>query len=80
MKNFITKLKKSWRSKVIQFNTAVAALVIFLPDLQTSFPQLQGYISDSSYRYGMGALIVANIYLRFKTTMSLADKGNKPNV
>lgn len=80
MKNFIAKLKNSWRSLTIAVNTTAAALVIFLPDLQTSFPQLQGYISDSTYRYGMGALIVANIYLRFRTTMSLADKGTKPNV
>lgn len=77
MNNFLAKLENSWRSATIWVNTAFASLLIFLPDLQAAFPQLQGYLPEGTYKYLMGLIIAANILLRFRTTMALDEKGKK---
>ena len=76
---FIQRLKKSWLSLTIWVNTLAASLWLFLPELQMTFPQLQAYVPEHIYKYGMAILIIANIALRFKTTQDLTAKGNHEN-
>lgn len=68
------KIQGSIKSWTIWFNSVVAAASLALPMLQDSFPQLQPYISANAFKYGMTLLIVGNILLRFKTTVSLSQK------
>lgn len=72
---FLNKLLNSWRSWTILINSFFAIILLELPDLQSSFPQLQGYIPDTYYKYAMALIIVTNIILRFKTIQDLANKG-----
>lgn len=67
-------LVKAHRSWTIWFNSAMGAVVVALPMAQDSLPQLQDYLPANLYHYLMGALIVGNILLRFKTNAALADK------
>jgi hypothetical protein len=68
------KIKNAWKSWTIWFNSSVAGVSLALPMLQDSFPQLQPYIPVDTFKYVMAALIIGNIFLRFKTTTSLAQK------
>ena len=68
------KIKGAWRSLTIWFNGIMASVVVLLPVAQDQFPQMQSYIPANIYHYGMGALVVGNIMLRFRTSMSLSDK------
>ena len=72
---FIDKLLNCWRSWTIWINGIFTVILLELPDLQSSFPQIQGYLPDNFYKYAMGFIIGANIILRFKTAQDLANKG-----
>ncbi len=67
-------LMKVHKSMTIWFNSVMGAVVVGLPFAQGQLPQLQEYLPASLYHYLMGALIVGNILLRFKTNGALADK------
>lgn len=75
MNKLKAKLKGSWRSFTIWFNGITGTVIVALPTAQDQFPQLQGYVSSDVYKWAMGAIVVANIALRFKTNADLADKG-----
>lgn len=62
------------RSLTIWFNAIAGAAVLLLPVAQETFPQMSGYIPQDTYRLLMGIIIAANIVLRFKTTVDLAEK------
>ncbi len=79
MNLFIARFKKAWLSLTIWVNGIAATIWLFLPELQMTFPQLQAYVPDNIYKYGMAILIIANIVLRFKTTQDLIEKGNHEN-
>lgn len=68
------KIKGAWKSWTIRINAACGVAVAGLPMLQDSLPAIQPYIHADYFRYAMGAVIAANIALRFKTATSLADK------
>ena len=70
----IKRVKGAWRSWTIWFNGVGIAIVGFWPDLVSNFPTLQGYVSESIFKGTMGAILVINLILRFKTTKDLADK------
>lgn len=70
----MSKIKGAWKSWTIRANAIFAAMLAGLPMLQDSVPALQPYVRADTYRYAMGAIIIANILLRFKTSNSLADK------
>lgn len=72
--NLKPKLQKLHKSATIWFNGVGAMVIMGLPQAQDSFPQFQGYIPEKFYHYGMGALVLGNILLRFKTTKALQDK------
>lgn len=78
IKDLFAKIKadavRAHKSLTIWFNGVMAAAVVALPFAQDQLPQLQDYLPASLYHYGMGALIVGNIILRFKTNGALADK------
>jgi hypothetical protein len=71
---FRDKLIGAKRSAVIWFNGLMGVALIGLPVLEENLPQLQGIIPDQWYKYIMGAVIVANILLRFKTKLALENK------
>ena len=70
----VERIKNSWRSWTIWFNGIGLALMEFWPDLVTNFPTIQSYISETIFKRTMGAILIINIILRFKTTRDLADK------
>lgn len=73
-----TKIKRRIRgckrSLTVWFNGAMAAAVLMLPVAQDAFPQMQTYLGADLYRWMMGVIVAANILLRFKTTVDLAEK------
>jgi len=69
------KLRGAWRSLTIWFNSVSLTLFAVLPTAQDAFPQMQAYLPEHLYKWGMGIVIAANIALRFKTASDLADKG-----
>ena len=73
--SFIAKLDNAWRSWTIWVNSVLAIIMLALPSLQDSFPQLQSYLPEHIYKYAMLVIIAANIALRFKTVQDLALKG-----
>jgi len=62
------------KSLTIWFNTVMGTAIVVLPVAQDQFPALQGYVPDKWYHYTMGALVVGNILLRFKTNRPLQEK------
>ena len=78
IKDLLSKIKadavRSHKSLTIWFNGVIGAAVVALPLAQDQLPQLQDYLPANLYHYGMGALIVGNIILRFKTNSALANK------
>ena len=67
-------LKGARKSLTIWFNGVFGTLVVCLPLAQDQLPQLQAYLPAGLYHYLMGAVVLGNILLRFKTTKRLADK------
>ncbi len=65
---------KAHKSLTIWFNSVMGAVVVVLPMAQDNFVQLQDYLPANLYHYLMGALVVGNIVLRFRTTTALAAK------
>lgn len=72
--NITAKLKNSWKSLTIFFNAVIGGFIVALPDLKGEFTQLQDYLPEHLYKYGMVIIIVGNILLRFKTNKDLAHK------
>jgi len=74
MKNLILKIKNSWKSLTIWFNGLIVTGLAFIEYSNTAFPLLQPYLP--SEHYGKAMLVIAgiNLFLRFKTSQSLADK------
>lgn len=70
----IDKLKGAIKSLTIWFNSIIASTLVGLPLAQDTFPQLQPYIPANAYKYGMAALIIGNILLRFRTSKPLGGK------
>jgi hypothetical protein len=68
------KLAGAWRSFTIWFNTIAGTVLVTLPMLQDSLPQLADYLPAHTYKILMGVVIVANILLRFKTSQPLEAK------
>lgn len=71
---FAAKLKGLKKSLTAWFNAAFASVVLALPMLQDTFPQLQAYLPDNVYKVMIVIVIVGNFLIRFKTTQDLADK------
>ena len=74
MNRLLGKVKNMWRSWTIWFNGVGIAIIGFWPDLVSNFPTLQGYVSEGVFKGAMGAILMINLILRFKTTKDLADK------
>ncbi len=74
LKKLKADLVKAHKSLTIWFNSIMGMVVVGLPMAQDSLPQLQDYVPAGLYHYLMGALVVGNIILRFKTTSALAAK------
>ena len=68
------KLANMHRSITIWFNGVLGTVAVGLPMAQDNFPQLQSYVPEKWYHYMMGALVVGNIMLRFKTSKALEER------
>lgn len=75
MNLFIEKLRGAVRSVTVWFNGVVATIVLALPILQDSIPSLQAYLPPHLFKYLMLAVLIANIWLRFRTRDALEHKG-----
>lgn len=75
---FIDKLRGAARSKTVWFNAVALAFVGQLPAMidyaAQNLPALQPYLPANHYTTIIGAITIANLILRFKTTTSLAGK------
>lgn len=71
---FKADIVKAHKSLTIWFNSVMGILVVALPMAQDNFAQLQGYLPANFYHYFMGAVIIGNIVLRFRTSAPLSAK------
>ena len=55
-------------------NGICGGAVVAIPALHDQLPQLQDYMTPTVYHRAMGAVIVGNILLRFKTDRALDQK------
>lgn len=74
MNSFIAKLAGAKRSLTVWFNGVTGTVVLGLPMLQDSLPQMREYVPTDYFKWAMGAVIVINILLRFKTSQPLENK------
>lgn len=74
IKQLKANLARMHKSFTIWFNGIVGIVIMVLPYAQANFPELQDYVDPALYKHAMGALIVGNLILRFKTNRALADK------
>ncbi len=72
--NFKADLAKAHRSATVWFNALAGMAVLYLPQMQEQFPQLQDYLPPNAYHYAMGAVVLGNVLLRFKTNCALREK------
>lgn len=68
------KIKGMWKSWTVWFNGAAVTIVAGLPLLQDSLPQLAPLVSAAVYKNVTLFVVLVNLFLRFKTNKSLADK------
>lgn len=62
------------KSKTIMFNSALLIALPVFEAVHQFMPELQGYLPESIYKIVGLIVVVANIYLRTKTTKPLSEK------
>ena len=77
----VTPMQQLWadlcnvyKSKTVWFHSIVAGIVIFIPELTESLPQLQPYVPENMFKYLAEISVVGGIILRFFTKTQLSDK------
>lgn len=74
----LAKMRGAFKSRTVQLNALFLLLMDRLPDfigyMSTNLPMLQPYIPANHYTFAMGAIVIANMILRFKTTTPLEAK------
>lgn len=68
------KLAGARKSLTIWFNGAAGTLIIAIPFVHDNLPEIQQYLNADVYKGLATAVVAANLYLRFRTKTSLADK------
>lgn len=68
------KIKGMWKSWTVWFNGAAVAIVAAFPLVQDALPQIAPLVSAALYKNVTLFVVLVNLFLRFKTTKSLADK------
>lgn len=68
------KLKGAWRSVTIWFNTVALFLLPLIDGLQAALPVMKTYAEGSLFKGFAVAVVVINVFLRFKTNTDLKDK------
>lgn len=71
MKEKIKGMLKSW---TIWFNGVVVTIVAGMPLLQDMLPQFAPLLSPGIYKNVTLFVVLVNLFLRFKTRQSLAEK------
>jgi hypothetical protein len=72
--NLKAKIKGCIRSWTIWFNGVLGTFYAAMPFAKDSFPDLQPYLPSGVYMHILGAIVLVNILLRFKTTHPLEAK------
>lgn len=72
---FIRWLKGAFNSLTMWFNSLAGLLIVALPDIQNTLPQLAAYLGPEVYKYLALIVVLSNVALRAKTSQSLAEKG-----
>ena len=67
-------LKGSLKSLTIWFNGALLALLPLFEYFKDSLPQLQEWLGDDLYKKVGLFVVVANIFLRYKTKKPVSEK------
>ena len=70
----VADIKRAYVSMTIWVNGVALTVIGILPLAQDYAPQLQEYISPNLYKQMMLIIVLANIFLRFKTSSKLRDK------
>lgn len=68
-------LKGAFKSMTVWFNSIAGMLIVALPDIQNTLPQLSAYLGQEAYKWLALTVVLSNIALRAKTTKSLSEKG-----
>jgi len=68
-------IKGALKSLTVWFNSLAGLLVVALPDIQNTLPQLATYLGPDIYKYLALGVVLSNIALRAKTTKALSEKG-----
>jgi hypothetical protein len=74
MKKIWPHIKGAYKSVTMWINGAFAAVISNWDAIMQNYPQLGQYMNADHFKYIAGAIVVANIALRFRTNKSLADK------
>jgi len=62
------------KSKTVMFNSVLLTALPVFEAIREFMPELQSYLPDSIYKIMGLIVVVANIYLRTKTTKPLSEK------
>lgn len=68
------KLRGAWKSVTIWFNTVALAALPLLDATQSALPAMKEYTDGRLFGVFAMAVILGNVFLRFKTTQDLKDK------
>jgi len=71
---FKADLRRAHKSITIWFNGVLGLLAMVLPFALEQLPAMQAYLPAQIYNYMMGAVVLGNIVLRFRTSQRLAEK------
>lgn len=80
MKDYLVNRIRDWlkgtlKSLTVWFNSTAGLLIVALPDIQSSMPQLADYLGPNVYKHLALVVVLSNIALRAKTTQALSEKG-----
>jgi hypothetical protein len=68
-------LRGALRSLTVWFNSVAGLLIVSLPEIERTLPQLSTYLGPELYKWLAIAVVLSNLALRAKTNKSLSEKG-----
>lgn len=73
--SFMRWIKGALKSLTVWFNSMAGLIIVAMPDIQNTLPQLAAYLGPEVYKYLALIVVLSNVALRAKTTKSLSEKG-----
>ena len=74
MKKFKQRLKGMWRSSTMCVNAMFIAMLPLYNEFLVDLPILKAYMPDNIYQHVGLAVVIVNMFLRFRTNTDLAHK------